>query len=367
MIRPREAIEGLEASYHGGIQVHDLEGVRREELIDFSVSANPYPPPDSVVAAARRVPIERYPDSRARRLQGALARLNGLEEEQIAVVNGTSQALWLIALAYLSPGDTVLTFPPTYSDYRMVSRMMGAKTVELPTRREDAFKPDITAAAKLITSDRIRVAWLCNPNNPTSSCLSEEELEPLLVACSAAGTLLVLDEAYANFAPRRPESEKLVDRYPLLLMRSMTKDFNLNALRLGYIAAHPEIARVIDRVQPPWSVNTPAEEAGLAALEELDYYRDSWRKTGELTEELGAGMEEIGFTRYPAGCNFQLFQGPENLQLASRLWERGMKIRDCTSFGLPGFFRIGTASREANLRLLKAVREIYSTGIGSPR
>jgi histidinol-phosphate/aromatic aminotransferase/cobyric acid decarboxylase-like protein len=320
-----------------------------------------------VVEAARSVAIEAYPDSRARRLQEALAGLNGLNSAQIAVVNGTSQALWLIALAYLREGDEVLTFQPTYGDYETVSNMMGATATEVRAREEQSFLPPIKEAVKLLRERYFRIVWLCNPNNPTSTYLSRRALEPLLETCRERETLLVLDEAYASFSMDRFATEELINGYPLLLMRSMTKDFNLNALRLGYIVAPTEIATVIDRVQPPWSVNTPAEEAGLMAIKELDYYRQSWRKTAELTEELGSRIEDIGFKRYPVGCNFQLFQGPLQLDLAPKLWERGMKIRDCTSFGLPGFYRIGTRNAEDNDRLVRAIRELYSMSSGSPR
>ena len=369
MIQPRASIRNLQAALHGGVQAHDLErlGLSREEVLDFSVSTNPFPPPAAVVEAARAIPIEAYPDSRARRLQQALAGQCGLNSAQIAVVNGTSQALWLIALAYLGEGDEVLTFQPTYGDYETVSSIMGARTTEIRAREEDNFLPPIEEAARLLKERPFRIAWLCNPNNPTSTYLSRAELDPLLQTCRETDTLLVLDEAYASFSMDRFATETLVDGYPLLLMRSMTKDFNLNALRLGYIAASADIASVIDRVQPPWSVNTPAEEAGLMALKELDYYRDSWRKTAELTEELGRRMEEIGFKRYPVGCNFQLFRGPLELDLAPKLWEQGMKIRDCASFGLAGFYRIGTRSGEENNRLLAAVEEIYSMYSRSPR
>ena len=369
MILPREPIQRLRASYHGGIQAHDLErlGLERKEVIDFSISTNPYAPPAGVVKAARAVAIEAYPDSRARRLQEALGGLNALTADHIAVVNGTSQALWLIALAYLEAGDRVLTFPPTYGDYEMVSSMMGAETVPLRTTAEHAFRPELARATRLIEEGTFRIVWLCNPNNPTSTYLSHRELEPLLEACRKNDTLLVLDEAYANFAVERFPTEELVNGYPVLLMRSMTKDFNLNALRLGYVVAAPEIAAVIDRIQPPWSVNTPAEEAGLMAIKELDFYRNSWRKCAELTEELGRRIEEIGFRRYPVGCNFQLFEGPLELDLAPKLWERGIKIRDCTSFGLPGFFRIGTRNSLDNEQLVKAIRGIQSIGSGSPR
>lgn len=369
MIEPRDSISNLKAAIHGGVQAHDLErlGISREEVLDFSVSVNPFPPPATVVEAARSVSIEAYPDSRARRLQEALAGLNGLNSSQIAVVNGTSQALWLIAIAYLREGDEVLTFQPTYSDYETVSNMMGATATEVRAREEENFIPPMEEAIALLEERHFRIVWLCNPNNPTSTYLSRQALEPLLESCRERETLLVLDEAYANFSMERFATEELVNGYPLLLMRSMTKDFNLNALRLGYIAAPAEIASIIDRVQPPWSVNTPAEEAGLMAIRELDYYRQSWRKTAELTEELGRQVEEIGFRRYPVGCNFQLFRGPLSLDLAPKLWERGMKIRDCTSFGLPGFYRIGTRSGEDNERLLRSIRELYSMGSGSPR
>lgn len=369
MILPREPIQRLTGATHGGVQLHELQklGLKRDEVMDFSISANPFQPPGSVVKAAHAVPIEAYPESRARRLQARLGELNGVSPASVAVVNGTSQALWLIALSYLRPGDKVLTFPPTYGDYEMVSSMMGAENVELRAREEAQFRPPLSEAADLLRREQFRIAWLCNPNNPTSTYLREEELEPLFEACGETETLLVLDEAYASFNTSRFNSERLLTDYPVLLMRSMTKDFNLNALRIGYILASEPIARVIDRVQPPWSVNTPAEEAGLAALKELAFYSESWRKTEVLTEELGRAIEELGFTRYPAGCNFQLFRGPEELHLPEKLWKKGIKIRDCSSFGLPGYFRVGTRPRRDNRRLVEAIGEVYSIGSGSPR
>lgn len=366
MILPREPIQHLTAATHGGIQLHELErlGLTREEILDFSVSANPFMPPSSVVKAAHAAPIDAYPDSRARRLQHRLAELNEVSPETISVVNGTSQALWLIALAYLRPGDKVLTFPPTYGDYRMVSSMMGAESVELRSTEAVNFRPEVSAAVELLRREEFRIVWLCNPNNPTSTYLTGEELAPLLRGCRETDTLLVLDEAYANFNTSRFGTESLVSDGPVVLLRSMTKDYNLNALRLGYTIAPGEVAAVLDAVQPPWSVNTPAEEAGLAALEEADYYRETWKKTEELTEELGKNLETLGFHRFPVGCNFQLFKGPEELRLAEKLWERGIKIRDCTSFGLPGFFRVGTRSRSDNRRLVSAIEKIRAVETG---
>ncbi len=361
MLLPKRAVRELVSDQHGGLNYARLraEGVAPEDVLDFSVNGNPFGPPESVREALMCVAISRYPDPEAGLLRERLAELNRVSPEQVLVTNGTAQAIWLLALAYLETGDSVLIVSPTFGEYRVASRLMGARVHLFFGREEDGFRPDLDALVKWIGAHRPRLVWLCNPNNPTGVYLEQEEVQPLLSACERAGGMLVLDEAYVNFTARPWDSVPMLAGGHLVLLRSMTKDYALAGLRLGYLLSTTETVGALRRAQPPWSVNAAAQVAGLAALDALDDYRNAWRRLRTLTDGLYAALLARGFHALPTTTNFLLVRTGDGDQTRERLWRYRILVRSCRSFGLPAYIRVGTRLEAENARLIQCLEEIH--------
>jgi len=354
---PRGVVRKLVSDQHGGPDYRRLraEGISPEKILDFSVNSNPFGPHRAVREALAGVNISRYPDPEAGLLREHLAALHGLPSAQVLVTNGTAQAIWLVALAYLDPGDVALVVGPTFGEYRVACQLMAAQVHILAAQEDRAFQPDLEAVADFIRARRPRLVWLCNPNNPTGVYLGQEAVRAVLAACEGAGSLLVLDEAYRNFADSPWDSVPLIESEHLLVLRSMTKDFALAGLRLGYVLGTGEAVQALRRAQPPWSVNAAAQAAGLAALDHLEAYRETWRTLRRLTESLRAAIGGLGMVTLPTAVNFFLVRTGDGDQTREALLERRVQVRSCRSFGLPAYIRIGTRLPEENARLVEAL------------
>ncbi|MCS7281940.1 MAG: histidinol-phosphate transaminase [Anaerolineae bacterium] len=354
---PRQALRELTPDQHGGIDYARLraEGITPEEVLDFSVNSNPFGPHPAVREALACVEISRYPDPEAGLLRERLAALCGLPPAQVLVTNGTAQAIWLIALAYLDPGDVALVVGPTFGEYRVASQLMAAAVYTLFVPEEQGFRPDAAEIADQVRARRPRLVWLCNPNNPTGVYLDQGAVGAVLEACERADSLLVLDEAYVNFADSPWNAVPLLESGHLLILRSMTKDFALAGLRLGYVLGPKESIRALHRAQPPWSVNAAAQAAGLAALDHLEEYRETWRALRRVTEDLRAGIAGLGFPVLPTAVNFFLVRTGDGDGTREALARHRILVRSCRSFGLPAYIRIGTRRPEENRRFLEVL------------
>jgi len=357
-VQPRPSIQNLMTDLHGGLDYARLraEGIAPQNVLDFSVNTNPFGPVPAVREAILRTAIYRYPDREAGGLRERLADLHGVSPAQIVVTNGTAEAIWLIALAYLEPGDPVLIVGPTFGEYRVASTIAGARITVQCTDEESGFRPDVEDVARQITTACPRIVWLCNPNNPTGVYLGESEVRWLLAACERAGSLLVVDEAYVNFVSSPWDATVLLATGHIALLRSMTKDYALAGLRLGYVLGTADIVRALRRVQPPWSVNAVAQEAGTVVLEHREAYREMWRQLRRLAEELYASVVGLGFLAVPTATHFFLVRTGHGDQTREILWQRRILVRSCASFGLPAYIRVATRRREENRHLLEALR-----------
>jgi histidinol-phosphate/aromatic aminotransferase/cobyric acid decarboxylase-like protein len=273
----------------------------------------------------------------------------------MAVGNGAAGLIWALALAWLRPGDVVLVAGPTFGEYAAASRLMAATVVEWRADPAADFRPDVDALAQTLAASRPRLVWLCNPNNPTGAYLGAEAISALLAAAPAA--LWVLDEAYRPFAAQPWPGTSLLERGNVVLLRSLTKDCALPGVRLGYLLAAPDAAARCAAAQPPWSVSAAALACGLAALRGGEHVA---RTTSALRDEAGrlaAGLREQGWRVLPSATHFMLVEVGDAAALRGRLLrEHRIQVRNCASFGLPGFVRVAARRPEENDRLLAAMR-----------
>ncbi len=348
---PRQPIRGIKPSVHGG--------VGNENFLDFSVCVNPFPPPPDVIQAVCSAELTRYPDPQAENLKTVIAGTYGIDRDFLMVTNGSTQAFWLVAITYLNPGDKTLVFSPGYGDYRVASEIMGARVEDHRLEPESSFEPNPDLILKQIKRDNPKIIWVCNPNNPTGVLLNSSLVEAMLIESSGYGGIVVLDEAYMNFVETGPNSIPMLDTGNLILIRSMTKDFGIPGIRLGYLAARRDIIAHIHPVQPTWSINSPAQTAGIAVLNNLSYYRKTWIKLRRLTEELMDGIKSLGLRIFPTSSNYFLIQTCPDRNVVEKLKLMKIAVRSCASFGLPGYIRIGTRLKDENQRLLSALEEIF--------
>ena len=360
---------------HGGIKASDLRelGLRIEDCLDFSASVSPLGPPDGVAAAIAAVDLGAYPDPHCLALTEAVARhhaSDGVGAENVIVGNGSTEIIHLLTRAYVGapPGgcsNAALLLTPTYGEYDGAVRISGGivKTLDA-TRQCDGFAWDVEAAEAVIAAQRPALTFICNPNNPTGALMERDALAAIADRVAQTGGLLVVDEAYINLSERHVDAHVIreaAQHGSVLALRSMTKDYALTALRLGYAVASAPVIHRLASLQPDWSVNGLAQAAGMVALE-ADGYLDRARAAVAasrdcVVDRLGA----LGIRCYPAEANFVLAQVGDAPGLRDRLARRGLFVRDCTSFGLPDCIRIGLRPVADCIGLADAIAEVTKT------
>ena len=364
-------------SIHGTPDYAELDalGLDPSEVIYFSSNINPYGPPASVVEAVQneisRSFLARYPDSRSQRLREKIGAYHGLPPDAVLVGNGTADLIWLLAHAY---GDNrqAAILSPTFSEYADGVVMAGGHPnyLVLPgwhRIRRRRYAPGGTTLAQTRQALETSSPWLvfiCNPNNPTGEYLSPGELRYLWEG--APDALWVVDEAYAEFTEdpwsaaqwvmRGTNGRARSARGPgCIVLRSMTKDFALGGLRLGYLLAAPSIIERLQQAQPPWSVNNVAQLAGLVALDEMKWREETTARLRNDVYQLQEDLRGCGYAPLPTTVNYFLLPVGDASLIRDRLVESRMFVRDCTSFGLPEHIRIAARPPKENASLLETM------------
>lgn len=340
-------------AYHGAFDYDELArlGLSPDTLLDFSVNSNPYGPPPGVREALNEIPLERYPDRDCLALREVLADQHGLAPANIVVGNGTAELLQLIAFAFLGRGQKVALFQQTFSEYERVARLVGADVCRLPNRLTDELEGLDPLAVNA------RLLFLCNPNNPSGHHLPPSRVRHQWVD-RYPHTLFVMDEAYANFLPV-PQSIIQPTMPPnLLVLRSLTKDYALAGLRLGYAVGPPTLIEAVQRLRPAWNVNGLAQAAGRVVLTQQAWLTSSIRQLQADKQALITGLEQLGFSPLPSNVHYFLLNVGCASDFRTRLLSHQIMVRDCTSFGLPAHVRIATRTPADNQRLLTAIEQI---------
>jgi len=361
-LQPRPELENLKVCHHGGINYAELRavGITPEAVLDFSVCSNPFTSPPGVKKILNTIAIEQYPDSEATELRQRLSEKLGVTPENILAGSGVVELIRLIALTYFRQGEPVLILEPTFGEYEVACQIAGAKPVKQWMKAEDNFAPKIEETANLIRQHRPRAVFICNPNNPTGKYLSKQEIETILTA--STDSLLILDEAYINFINNSWSAIALISQGNVIILRSMTKDYALAGLRLGYAVANKEIINSLRRVRPPWNVNLIAQKAGVIALEDVDYLKQSQKKIKQAKQYLIDELCRLGFSPLPSDTNFFLVRVANAKEFRTALLKHGILVRDCTSFGLPEHIRIAPRTMPECQKLIGAIKVLKHKG-----
>lgn len=359
VLSPRTETTAISPVYHGALDYAELERLRLdpEGVLDFSVNSNAYGPSPAVREAVARVPLDRYPDREALALRRALAEHLDVAPARIMVGNGTAELIWLVAFAFLQPRHRVLVVGPTFGEYGRTAALMGAQVEMWIARPEREFAVNSEEVEQRLQETKPRLVFVCNPNNPTGTIMPPEMMAAW--AYAHPGALFVIDEAYLAFASGL-KSALSVGMDNILVLRSMTKDYALAGLRLGYAVGHGPVVRALSQVRPAWNVNALAQAAGLAALGDEAHRQQSLQALARAREKLVAGLAELGLLPLPSATHFFLVRVGDGAAFRRALLQQGILVRDCASFGLPAYVRIATRRPEENARLLEAIRTVLS-------
>jgi histidinol-phosphate aminotransferase len=344
----------LQPAVHGGPDYAELAklGIGLDELLDFSVSINPAPAPPELSELLAGIDLSTYPDGESRQLREAAAECYGVTPEHVLAGNGSSELIWLIAFAYLEPGDSVLVLDPSFGEYERAARLCQADVTRVMVW-QTSFPPNIAELLdQALEARQPKIAFVCNPNNPTGQHVSTADL--LTLARHHPETLLVLDEAYADFVAGRPTAIRGDMPDNLTVLRSLTKFSGLAGLRLGLVFAQPAVIATLRTVKPPWNVNALAQAAGTYALRHPTMLPDL-ETLAAATDELMDGLRRLSFEPQATACNFFLVPVGDGRAFRRRLLEKRCLVRDCASFGLPGYIRVAVRTPDENGRLLRAL------------
>ncbi len=359
----------MERSVHGSPDYAELAslGLHPQELIDLSVNTHPYGPSPHVWEAVARVAIDRYPDHSCLELKQAILHhemsTTNLTLDALVCGNGTTELIWTIARACLGAGMKAAVIGPTFGEYRAASLAAGATVIEYRARASKQFQPDVEEAVAWIKTESPHLVWLCNPNNPTGIWLDRAQIVLLVQACQQTEAILVVDEAYWRFVfPAETFSAiELIGSMPglkIIALRSLTKDYALAGLRLGYAVTSVEIARLLDAHLPSWNVNAMAQVAGVAALSDREHLATTLEALMIERRMFFDVLEQRGLMMVPSRTHFCLLDVKHAYAVRQRLLSRNVLVRDATSFGLPYAIRISTRSREEWQRFLIALQEV---------
>jgi histidinol-phosphate aminotransferase len=309
-----------------------IEELQRElglpRAIKLASNENPIGPSPKALAALAETAssLHRYPDGGAFRLRGALAHRWKVTPDQVILGNGSDELLGLLARAFLSPGDEAVMAEQTFVIYKMEVQAAHGVVVEVPQKQ---WHHDLPAMAAAIT-DKTRLLFVCNPNNPTGTMATKTEVAALM-ARVPDHVVVVFDEAYYEYV-RHPEFPESIDYVkagrPVIVLRTFSKIYGLAGLRIGYGMTSPEIAGYLNRIRPPFNANSMAQQAALAALEDEAHVTASRSLTHSEMDKVRRGLQRLGFEALPSEANFLYFDTKQDgREVFNALLREGIIVR----------------------------------------
>lgn len=360
MIRPRPEVANTPPVRHGGPQ--GSAGPRAPVRTDFSVSANAFGPAPIVVEAIRAARPDVYPDPESVGPRRAASRRWGHPPEEIAFGAGAAELVHALCFAFVRPGDTALIPSPTFGEYARAVALCGGRVLQ-GIAPAPAYALDTEEIAEAVVRHRPRLVFLCAPNNPTGQPFSREELRGVADAAATAGTLLVLDQSYDAFL-REPLGTPALPGHPAVLhLRSIAEEHSLAGVRAGFAVGPEAVVRAMERGRPPWPVSTPAQAAAVAAFSDAGqaHLAATLPRLRFERELLEAAFARLRLPTVRTATHYLLAAVGDAAPLAQRLREEhAVRVRDCTSFGLPGHVRVAARTPAENNVLVAALEAAFS-------
>lgn len=348
-----------------------IASVQRElglkNVVKLASNENPLGPSPRAMAVYRKAEklVSLYPEGESPELRKALAKHHGLEYDQILATNGSDEGIRLLCEAFLESDDEVIVSQYGFIRFRQQATIMGARLIEVPVVD---WTHDLETMGKTANL-RTKLLFVANPNNPTGTYNTQDEVERLLDVVPPT-TMVVLDEAYYQYACQSPDYPRdtisLLSRHPnLAILRTFSKAYGLAGLRVGYIAADSELIGWLDRIRMPFNLNLPAQMAAIEALKDVSHVKRSVSLATDGREVLAQALRSYGFNVIDSAANFLFTRSPiPGREIFKALLKAGVIIRPLEEYGLSHHVRITVGTASQNKALIAAVKAALGVSAG---
>jgi histidinol-phosphate aminotransferase len=360
-VAPRPELERFEI-YKPGLSVQQIRRqLGLKNVIKLASNECALGPSKKAMSAYKKVADElfRYPESRSVDLRAVIAERFRRDIGEVIIGNGSDEIIELLAKAFLAPDDEVIVSAAAFLQYRIAAQLMGARVITVPLR---GWKCNLDGMAAAITG-RTKLIFLANPNNPTGTYNTVEEVGRFLSNVPER-VLPVFDEAYFEFAAVNGDYPSMVldffKRRPIVVLRTFSKVYGLAGLRVGYGVAPEWCVTELDKIRPPFNVSVAAQAAALAALDDASHVKKAVDLNTAERARLAAELEKMGLEVVPSAANFLLFkvEPKTGFWVFEEMLRKGIIARSVDEYGLPGHMRVTVGRPSENKKFLEALREV---------
>jgi histidinol-phosphate aminotransferase len=353
------------APYQGGKPISELAremGLKEQDIVKLASNENPLgisPKADYAIQEAI-LDIARYPDGNSFALRDAVSKKYNVAQNQIVFGNGSNDILELGARAFLTPGCEAIYSQHAFAVYPLVTQATGAKGVVVPAK--GGYGHDLNAMLAAITP-KTRIIFVANPNNPTGTLLDKAELLTFLKQVPKA-ILVLLDEAYDEYLSADNKSEAITwlnEFDNLIVSRTFSKAYGLAGLRVGFGLCHADIADLMNRVRQPFNVNSIAQAAAVASLEDDDFVERTYALNQAGMAQLTQGFNKLGLEYIPSFANFVSFAVKNAARVNQKLLQNGVIVRPIANYGMPDYLRVSIGLFSENARFLEVLEQIIKS------
>jgi len=340
-----------------------LEEVKRElglkeviKLASNETSVGPSPlAVDAVIKEVKKINL--YPEATSRALREKLAHKLTVDKEMIIVGNGADDVIDLVGMAFINEGNEVITGETTFPAYEITVKIMGGKLVLVKLKD---FRFDLVEIIQRI-NNKTKIIFLCNPNNPTGTIVTKEELNNFMKQVPE-DVIVVFDEAYYDYVEDKnyPDSLSYVlEGKNVIIIRTFSKIAGIAGIRVGYAIAKPELIGYLRRVVNPFTANRLAQVAALASLDDEKHYKKVLKSNQEGKKYLYKELKKLGLFYLPTEANFIFIDLKEDVDIIyEKLLKKGVIIRPGKIYGCPNFIRVTIGTAYENEKFIQAIREI---------
>lgn len=354
--RARAAVRDLPVYKPG----RPIEEVKRQfklsSVIKLASNENALGPSPKALAALRQATaaLHRYPDATCQALRAKLAARLQVSPSSLIFGNGSDELIVLALRAFVDPGDEVVVASPTFLIYELQARACGASVTVVPLKR---YRYDLEAMKAAVTP-HTKLVFIANPDNPTGTYVTKREFQAFVRGLPSR-TLVFMDEAYYEFvdAADYPQTLPAIEESPLIVTRTFSKAYGLAGLRVGYGIARPSVIATMDAVREPFNVNSLAQAAACAALDDKAFLAKTRKLVKDGRRYLAAQLDALKIRQVPSVANFLLIDlGPGAADVAQALLERGVIVREMSAWKLAGHLRVTIGTMAENRRFIRVIK-----------
>ena len=346
--------------YSPGKPIEELERELGITAIKLASNENPLGPSMVAIEALKGAldNLHRYPDGSCFYLKKRLSTFLGVPEDMLVTGNGSNEIIELLVRTFINKGDEAVMGDPSFAVYPLAVQSAGGASIKVPLKN---FTIDTEGIAAALT-ERTRLVFISNPNNPTGTIVRKDAVEALIKKLPK-GAILCMDEAYFEFVNdvSYPDSINYVkEGFPVVALRTFSKIYGLAGLRVGYGVAPPDIAEYMNRVRQPFNVNSLAQAAATAALDDIAHVEKSKKNNAEGLKYLYKELEKLGMEYVSAEANFFLIKAGDGQALYEGLLRKGVIVRPMKSYSMPRHIRVTVGTPEENARFISALKEVLA-------